>query len=165
MSLPYLQYALPLAVDRTTIALVETSVSDEELILALKIDEVVQGEVRLLRPYLPGVAVSLSHVAIWGGGRSYFVPRAGGKIVRFDIDPADEIHLLYPLDSLWIFVCELSVRLVDPAKPEVLDRYDHDEVLLQAWWSGDELVVVDFQGRQLRVLPLPVESKLLVRGS
>jgi hypothetical protein len=86
------------------------------------------------------------------------VPLTGGTLHRFDQD--EPVDAVYPVEGLWCFVCELSVRLFDPAKGDEVTRFEHNEVLMRSWWSGDSLVVEDFEGRRIRFKSLAVGSEL-----
>lgn len=74
MSHNSLRYTLTLVVGRHEITLIERSYEDDEIILDLRVDEVVRGEVRLCDPFLPRVAVSATELAIRGGTEMYLTP-------------------------------------------------------------------------------------------
>lgn len=153
-----LPYTVFIIVDRRTIALTEHLIADDERLFKLEIDEASIGEVCFPVWEQPKIAVSHSHLVVWGGMRVYIVPLKGGALHQFKQE--EPIDAAYPIGSLWCFVCELSVRFFDPAKGGEVARFEHNEVLMRSWWSGDSLVVEDFEGRRIRFKSLAVGSEL-----
>ena len=86
---------------------------------------------------------------------------AGGSLSRIRV--GDEVHAAYPVRDLWCFVCELSIVLFQSDGLGEVARYIHDDVLLSHTWSGDHLVVTDFNGRELVFEPAARESPLVLR--
>ncbi|MBI1929021.1 hypothetical protein HYR99_32845 [Candidatus Poribacteria bacterium] len=164
-NLPYMAFVI---VDGHTITLMEQLVSKEEpcfkrevgeeRCFELRVDNLSIGEIGLLAWHQPRIAVSASHVAVWGGTRIYIAPLTG-KTLRF-FDQEEEIHAAYPVGNRWCFVCELSVRLFDLDSGAEVARFDHNEVLLESWWSDDSLIVEDFQGRRMKFNALAIEPEL-----
>ena len=162
---PYMAF---ITVEQHTIALTEQSVYngkpgfkrevDEERRFEIEIDEILIGEICLFAWHQPRISISSSHLVVWGGTRVYIVPLTGGTLHLFQ--QKEEVHAAYPVGNLWCFVCELSVRLFDPAKGVEVARFAHHEVLMRSWWSGDSLVVEDFEGRRMRFQSLAVGSEL-----
>lgn len=157
------RYHAVVIVDRHTIVLFESDLTDTERRLELLIDRVPRGVVRFSRHYLPGVAVSHRHVVLWAGTNIYLTPLTGGPIAHFAA--GDEVHAAYVVGERWIFVCELSVILFDPHKGAEVARYDHDDVLLWYWWVEDRLVVEDFKGRRLTFKPFEAGTELRAEAS
>ena len=165
LNLPYMAFII---VERHTIALTEQSAFegkpcfkrevDEERCFKLEIDETSIGEVYFPIWEHPRIAVSSSHVVIWGGTSLYIIPLTGGALHQFDQD--EPVHAAYPVGNRWCFVCELSVRLFNPTKGVEVARFEHNEVLMRSWWSGDSLVVEDFEGRRMWFKSLAVASEL-----
>jgi hypothetical protein len=151
-------YIATFIVNRCNIVIMEKSSSSEERKFEVQVDGILLGEINLLIFYVPGIAISDSHVALWGGTRIYIGSLAGHELNQYLLD--DEIHSVYPMGNQWCLVCETSVVIWEPSTG-VQMRYEHNEVLMSNWWSDDLLVVEDFQGRRLVFQPLKIESCLI----
>ena len=104
-------------------------------------------EIAFLIYYQPGVAVSPTEVAVWGGTVLYLASLTDPSIAR--IKQGDEIHAAYPFATGWCLVNEISVTLMDQGTGNERARYDHDEIILHHHWSADRLLLEDLQGRRI----------------
>ena len=146
-------------VGRHAIALTERAVIADDRVLELRVDDVSHGAVYLFASYPPGIAVSDAHVAVWAGLRLYLAPLAGGRLAHYPQD--EEVHAAYPVGALWCLVRELSVTLLDPFAGREVARYEHNEVLVDQRWSGDRLLLEDFEGCRLAFRLPPRGTELI----
>lgn len=149
-------------VGHQAITLTERTVIDDWRILDLRVDDAARGELRLLHCYQPRVAISASHVAIWGGVNLYMAAFDGTELRHFEQD--DEVHAAFPVGALWCFVRETSVTLFDPSAGREVDRYEHNEVITSQRWSGDRLLLTDFEGQPI-AFRLPIGTTTLTQQS
>lgn len=135
--------------DKLTISLLETSISDDEREMELRINNQARGLLQLATWDMPRMSLGRGELLLWGGMRLYALDLADGPLRQFDLK--DQLCEAYRLDDYWCLVCETSILLWDSRSGEVLAERLHDEILLNVWWDSDRLFVDDLQRRKLEV--------------
>jgi len=144
---------------RLIVVAMEKPVSNtEERHFDLQVNGAFIGEVSLTAPYLPGISVNNDHLVLWGGTRIYLLSLTEKELQQFGQE--DEVHAVYSIGNCWCLVCETSVILWNPTDG-IQAQYEHNEVLMNNWWSGDLLIVEDFIGRRLVFRPFVSSTKLM----
>ncbi|HEX8561284.1 MAG TPA: hypothetical protein VF668_24545 [Pyrinomonadaceae bacterium] len=141
-----MRYSATFISGRRTVGLVEQDASSDVRQVALTVDGNRLADLPLSRHYAPAVAVSDDHLAVWGGTRLHTVSLKDNGLRTSELE--DEVLAAYFVEDKWCLVCETSVVTLDGSH-NVVFKFEHDEVLSSCWWVGDELIVVDFQGRKL----------------
>jgi hypothetical protein len=145
MSALHTAFSSTVIVGLHTLVLTERAFDDDERVFDLQIDGQPRGEIRLLKYYQPGIAVSTTQAAIWGGSKLYLAPLGEPGLSHYDQD--DTLLAMYPLGNQWCLVREISVTIFDPITGRGTARYDHDEIILRYSWAGDRLLLEDLQRR------------------
>ena len=142
------RYYLGAVFDNKTINLLEKSLSEQERLLSLTVDLHPSVELSFSPWYLPGLFFHSSTLAVWCGARIYVFDCNSGKISSFNV--TDEVHAAYVTADRWCLVCETSVILFDSESGIEVEKFEHDEVILNSWWLDEGLLLEDFEGRKLR---------------
>ena len=136
----------------------QRAVTEDERTFELLIDGLPRGEFGLQPWDQPCISVGATHVAVWGGHDVYVTPLSDGALSH--VDSEWSVSAVYLLADRWCVVSELSVALIDPSSGAEVASFEHDEVLLRSWWSGDDLIVEDFEKRRIRFEALAVRYAL-----
>jgi hypothetical protein len=158
MSALHTAFSSTVIVGLHTLVLTERTIDNDERVFDLQIDGLPRGEIRLLKYYQPGIAVSATQAAIWGGNKLYFASLGEPGFRHYDQD--DTLLAVYPLGHQWCLVREISVTIFDPTTGRETARYDHDEIILRYSWSGQRLILEDLQGRSI-ILSLSTSGERL----
>jgi len=134
-----------------TVELVKRGAAGESHRLALRVDGRIKGEVELSSTAIPEIAVDDSYLFVTSPGGSLWALRLeDSELQRFDFK-APVVGVYRSMERYWV-VCESFVALWDPAEAGVRARCEHDEVILQCWWTEGRLTVEDLQSRVFDVV-------------
>ena len=147
------------SVGRHIISLMEESRLEGKRNFRLSVDQFHQVVLSFAPWCFPGISVSSEKIVVWGGVDLYLFDFRNDNLLSFELN--DEIFTVYAVGRIWCLVCELSVVLFDLESGQELSRFEHDEVILKNWWSDNNLVLEDFEGKRF-YLDIDLESLKLI---
>jgi hypothetical protein len=104
-------------------------------------------EIPTWRPLSFGYARGAAFV--WSARTLIALPsESNPELTSFEFN--EDLLLVFKVGLGWLLVCESSVRLVGDEGAE-LDRIELGEIVAEAHWQGDTLLVVDVRGFALSV--------------
>ena len=133
--------------ERTTIELRQTSADGERCVFDLRVESSSVGQLTFISVEDPKFSISSGQVAIFAGMCIYVVVPPN-QVSMFKIN--DVIHSAYRLEHVWCLVCETSVSFLDPSQSKTTHTWQHGEIIVRSWWSGNHLHIEDFEGQRYR---------------
>jgi hypothetical protein len=107
------------------------------------------GELAALGAFVPALALISGWLALWAGAQLLVVRLATGS--RATCETREDIISVFPLGDGWCLVTEIGVELRTLDLLQVVARYEHADVILEAHIESGDVVLKDFDGSEVRL--------------